>query len=120
MLLAMMLFYGLTPGWGLLAVPLLSFGLLMAAAGIGTLLAALTVAYRDFRHVVPFMIQLWMFATPSIFVQGGTMFGPRGRFALMLNPVHGLIVNFRAAVLNQPMEPRLLGVSLLTSLGLLL
>src|SRR5207248_6630955 len=58
MLLAMMLFYGAAPGWGLVLVPLLSLGLLLAAAGVGTLLSALTVAYRDFRHVVPFMVQL--------------------------------------------------------------
>jgi lipopolysaccharide transport system permease protein len=110
----------ITVGWKILYAPLLVLGLGMAATGLGTLLSALTVAYRDFRHVVPFLMQLWLFATPSIFVQGGTMFGPRGRAALLLNPVHGLLVNFRAAVLNQPLEPVALGTSLFISLGLLL
>lgn len=112
--------YPITIGWKILYAPFLVLALAMAATGLGTLLSALTVSYRDFRHVVPFLIQLWMFATPSIFVQGGTFFGPRGQLALRLNPVHGLIVNFRAAVLNQPMEPLALGTSLFLSLGLLL
>src|SRR4051794_33428770 len=53
LLLGMMLAYGVLPGWGLLLVPALVLILIIAALGVGTLLAALTVAYRDFRHVVP-------------------------------------------------------------------
>ena len=51
---------------------------------------------------------------------GMLLFGPRGRAVLLLNPVHGLIVNFRSAVFNQPFEPLALGSSLAVSLGLLL
>src|SRR5262249_14747793 len=57
LLLAVMLFYGVLPGWGVLAAPLIVLGLVVAALGIGTLLSALTVAYRDFRYVVPFLVQ---------------------------------------------------------------
>ena len=39
-----------------------------AALGVGTLLAALNVAYRDFRYVIPFLLQLWMFATPTVYM----------------------------------------------------
>ena len=56
-------------GLGLRVLPLLPLVLVVAALGVGTLLSALTVAYRDFRFVVPFMVQLWMFATPSIYMQ---------------------------------------------------
>jgi lipopolysaccharide transport system permease protein len=112
--------YEITIGWRILYAPFLVLALGMAATGLGTLLSALTVAYRDFRHVVPFLVQLWLFATPSIFVQAATMFGPRGQAALRLNPVHGLIVNFRAAVLNQPLEPVALGSALFISVGLML
>ena len=63
-LLALMLGYGVMFSWGLLAVVPIVFGLMLAATGTGTLLSALTVAYRDFRYVVPFLVQLWMFATP--------------------------------------------------------
>ena len=43
--------------------------ILLAALGVGTLLAALNVAYRDFRYVIPFLVQLWMFATPTVYMQ---------------------------------------------------
>jgi lipopolysaccharide transport system permease protein len=105
MLVGLMLWYGVLPGWTFLLVPLLSLGLLVASLGIGTLLSALTVAYRDFRYVVPFLVQLWMFATPSIYAQNAAVIGPRTRlFLLVLNPVDGLINNFRRAVLGEALD----------------
>jgi lipopolysaccharide transport system permease protein len=112
--------YPVSVGWKLLLAPLFILVMGVAATGLGTLLAALTVSYRDFRHVVPFAVQLWLFATPSIFVQEGMVFGPRGQLALCLNPVHGLIVNFRAAVFNQPFDSPALGTAVALSLVLLL
>ena len=53
MLVLMMLWYGMAPGWSFALVPFLTFGLVIAALGVGTLLSALTVAYRDFRHACP-------------------------------------------------------------------
>jgi lipopolysaccharide transport system permease protein len=120
MLLALMLWYGVTPGWELALVPLLSFVLLIAATGVGTLLSALTVAYRDFRYVVPFMVQLWMFATPSIYLHADAYHSPRWDAMLPLNPAYGLIVNFRAAMLGGPLDFYALAVSTAVSLGLLL
>jgi lipopolysaccharide transport system permease protein len=78
---------------------------------VGTLLAALTVAYRDFRHVIPFTVQLWMFATPAVYLDPAAVFGPTGRAVLPLNPVYGPIVNFRAAVLGGPLDLYALAVS---------
>lgn len=104
MLLAMMLFYRVVPGRSALLVPLLVFGLIIAALGVGSLLAALTVAYRDFRHVVPFLVQLWMFATPAIYMQADHVISGRWIPWLPLNPVYGLIANFRAAALGQPLD----------------
>ena len=68
LLLVMMLWYGVMPGPGILLVPVLFVFIGLMAAGVGTLLAALNVAYRDFQYVVPFMVQLWMFATPTIYM----------------------------------------------------
>jgi lipopolysaccharide transport system permease protein len=89
---------GLAPGWGLLVAPLLVVLLAVAAVGIGALLAALTVNYRDFRHVIPFLVQFWMFATPSIYRPDGV--GPAWQPWMPLNPAYGLILNFRWAVLG--------------------
>jgi lipopolysaccharide transport system permease protein len=121
MLLAMMPFYGVAPGWGLALAPLLALGLMLAAVGAGTLLAALTVAYRDFRYVVPFMVQLWMFATPSIYMYMDTssVVNPRWQAVLPLNPAYGFIANFRAAVLGDELDLYALAVSGAISLVIL-
>jgi lipopolysaccharide transport system permease protein len=111
MLLGIMLFYGRLPGWGMLLVPLLTLGLVLFAVGVGALLAALTVAYRDFRFVVPFMIQVWMFATPTIYMQPEQVIGPTWVHILPLNPAYGLIANFRLAVLSRPLDLYSLAIS---------
>ncbi len=118
LLLVMMPFYGVLPGWGLLLAPLLALGLFVAALGVGALLAALTVAYRDFRHVVPFMVQLWMFATPTVYMQTD-MIGPKGQTWLPVNPAYGLIVNFRAVILGGELDVYALVVSSAVSVLLL-
>jgi lipopolysaccharide transport system permease protein len=118
-LLCMMLWYQTPPGWGILLVPCLALVLLIAATGVGTLLSALTVAYRDFRYVVPFMVQLWMFATPCIYLRE-TGIGARGQALLPLNPAYGLIANFRTATLGGEFDWYALAVSGGVSLCLLL
>jgi lipopolysaccharide transport system permease protein len=67
-LLALMIWYGLVPGLSVLLLPLAVLLLTLAAVGIGTLLAALTVSYRDFRHAVVFLLPVWMLATPAIYL----------------------------------------------------
>jgi lipopolysaccharide transport system permease protein len=119
MLLGIMLFYGVLPGWGLLWAPLVALGLVMLAVGVGALLAALTVAYRDFRFILPFMVQLWMFATPSIYMRADRL-DPAWGWLLPLNPAYGLIANFRLAVLNRPPELYSLAVSAATGVLLML
>jgi lipopolysaccharide transport system permease protein len=104
MLLGIMLFFGVLPAWGMLLVPLMVLGLVLLAVGVGALLAALTVKYRDFRFVVPFMVQVWMFATPTIYMEPERVLGPGWLPWLPLNPAYGLIANFRHAVLSQPLD----------------
>jgi len=124
MLVVMMFYHTWTghppaPGWGLLLLPVLILLLLIAALGVGILLAALTVAYRDFRHVVPFMVQIWMFATPAIYIQTQTL-GPRSQTWMPLNPAYGLISNFRQALLGGDLDFYALAVSSAVSVGLLI
>ena len=69
LLVVLMIYYGVRPGVGMLLIPVVFLPIALTALGIGTLLAALNVSYRDFRYVIPFLIQLWMFATPTIYMQ---------------------------------------------------
>lgn len=120
MLAAMMPFNGVYPDWGILLLPFIVLLLVVAAFGIGTLLAALTVSYRDFRYLLPFSVQLWMFATPCIYLDPAQVVGPRGQLLLPLNPVYGLILNFRQAALGGPLDGYALAVSATVSVALLL
>ncbi len=100
LLLVMMLWYGITPGMGILLVPLLCILLALAATGVGTLLAALNVAYRDFRYVVPFLLQLWMFATPTIYMDPSVSGTNQLDYVLVVNPLVAIIAAFRSCVLG--------------------
>jgi lipopolysaccharide transport system permease protein len=100
------------PTWHLLLVPVILAVITLGAMGVGTLLAGLHVAYRDFRYVTPFMIQVWMFATP-------TLYNPKPpdaatgwlAFALNCNPMTGLVAAFRAACLGDAVPWTSLGIS---------
>jgi lipopolysaccharide transport system permease protein len=118
-LFVMMAWYRVYPGWGVVLLPLLASGVVVASLGVGILLAALTVRYRDFRHIVPFMVQIWMFATPSIYLQAETTVRPAWQMLLPLNPAQGLIANFRLALLGGPLDIYSLVVSGTVSLLLL-
>lgn len=111
MLFVLMFWYGVFPGINFLLAPFLILGLMIAALGMGILLSALTVAYRDFRYVVPFAVQLWMFATPSIYMQADAVVSPRAQWVLPLNPAYGLIYNFRQSVLGGELDFYSLAVS---------
>jgi lipopolysaccharide transport system permease protein len=98
-LLVLMLYYGVYPGPGFVLIPLLVMGTVVMALGVGLLIAALNVAYRDFRYVVPFMLQLWFFLTPVVYPV--SIVPSQWQWLLHLNPMTGLIDGFRAALLNR-------------------
>jgi len=108
-LLLMMLWYGV--GWSvnLLVAPLLLAATIFIALGVGTLLSALTVAYRDFTHLTPFIVQIWMYITPVIFPV--SLVPERWQWLLYLNPMTGLVEGFRAAFLGKPFDLSGLGIS---------
>lgn len=112
--------YAVLPSWQIVFAPLLVLLMTIAALGAGTLLAALTVAYRDVRYAVQFGVQLWMFATPCIYLDPATAIGSKARLLLPLNPAYGLIHNFRQAMLGGPMDYYSLSVSAAVSVTLLL
>jgi len=101
-LLAMMLIYRVGWSLNLLAAPLLTAGIIFTALGVGVWLSALTVCYRDFRYVVPFMTQFWMFATPVVYP--ASLLPEQWRWLLFLNPMAGFVEGFRSALLDQPFD----------------
>jgi lipopolysaccharide transport system permease protein len=118
MLVGLMVWYGIVPGLPILMVPVVLLLMCLAAVGIGTLLAALMVAYRDFRFVLNFGVQLWMIATPCIYLDPETALGERSRLLLPLNPAYGLILNFQLAVLGR--EPDLYALVVSGAVGVLM
>jgi len=117
-LVAMMVFYGVPVGLGLLALPLLVVALVLTALGVGTLLSALTVTYRDFRYVTTFLVQFWMFATPVLYP--ASVVPEKWRVLLFLNPMAGLIEGFRSAFFDRPFDVESLTVSAISSAVILL
>jgi homopolymeric O-antigen transport system permease protein len=110
-LLLLMIYYGI--GWSinLLAAPLLILGVIFVALGVGTFLAALNVAYRDFRYVIPFLVQFWMFATPVVYP--ASLVPERWQWVLYLNPMAGVIEGFRSVILGKPFNLTVLAISML-------
>lgn len=122
LLLVMMAYYHVQPGIGILLLPVTFFAILLTALGVGTLIGALNISYRDFRYVIPFLVQLWMFATPSVYMETAARPSPTAthsseaprdtaaapanatptilRTALAANLMTGLIRAFRAASLG--------------------
>jgi lipopolysaccharide transport system permease protein len=117
-LLAMMLFYGVGWSLNLLMAPVLLLAIMLTALGVGTCLSALTVSYRDFRYVVPFMVQLWMFVTPVVYP--ASLVPSQWRWLLYLNPMSGLIEGFRSVFLAKPFDFSGLAISAGVAIGLLL
>lgn len=120
MLVVLMAWHGIAAGAGLLLVPVIFAVMVLAALGVGTLLAALNVYYRDFRYVIPFLVQLWMFATPTIYLQTPPAAVGKFQVLLFLNPMAGLIDSFRAVTIGGPINWGRLGLSSACSLVMFL
>jgi lipopolysaccharide transport system permease protein len=98
-LVLLMLWYGLVPTLSLLAVPPLLVLTAALALAIGLWLGPINVRYRDVMHTVPFMLQIWMYATPIVYPL--SMVPERFKLLYSLNPAVGLIEGFRWAVLGK-------------------
>ena len=119
-LIVLMLIYSVPITASLLLVIPLTILTSVAATGVGMWLSALNVQYRDVQHAVPFLIQLWMFATPVVYP--ASVVPEKWRLLFALNPMAGVIEAYRAAALGRPIDWRTLGVScvvvlLITAIG---
>jgi lipopolysaccharide transport system permease protein len=105
----------LTPWFAL--VPVFLLLTVIAAVGVGTVLSALTVNYRDFRWVLPFAIQVWLYATPVTYAS--SVVPEKWRVAFGLNPMAGVVEGFRSAVLGRPPLWTLVGTSAVVAVATL-
>ncbi len=117
-LLGMMLFMGLTPTVNIIWLPLFLLLAVVTSLGVGLWLTAMHVQFRDIAYTVPFLTQLWMFATPVAYPSSllpepwQTLYG--------LNPMAGVVEGFRWALLGAGGAPKpIILVSALVAVGLL-
>ena len=95
-------YYHVVPSWTIVFLPLLILLTLIATLSIGLFLSALTVFYRDFRHVVPFLTQILMYVSPVIYP--AYLIKWPYCWILSLNPMFGIITAFRWAILGIPLD----------------
>jgi len=106
----LMMLYGVHPTWRILTLPLFIGLAALTATGVSLWLSALNVRYRDFVHAMPFLIQVWMFASPVVYAT--TIVPQKWRLAYGLNPAVAFIEGTRWAVLGtSSLTPQMVGVA---------
>lgn len=117
-LIGMLVFYGIVPGWQIVALPAFILFAIMTALAVGLWLSALNVQYRDVRYTINFLIQFWLFATPVAYPS--SIVPEKWRVLYGLNPMAGVVEGFRWCLLSQRESPSpLVFVSALVVLVLL-
>jgi lipopolysaccharide transport system permease protein len=98
MLLALMVYYQFAPGWNLALLPLFMLLALLTSLGPGLWITALNVKYRDFRYVIPFLVQFGLYVSPVGF--SSSVIPEKWRLLYSLNPMVGVIDGFRWCILG--------------------
>jgi lipopolysaccharide transport system permease protein len=110
-LLGLGFYYGIHLSWNLAMFPVLLLMTLGLSFEFGIWLSALTVKYRDIRHALPFVLQLWMFWTPIVYPL--SIVPHKWRWVMYLNPLTGIVEGFRAVFTGQPFNWAAIGVTTL-------
>lgn len=103
-LIIMMFYFHIYPNIMIIYLPLLVILMMLTANGVGMFLAALNVKYRDIGSTIPFLVQLWMFASPVVYP--ASMLPEKYRLVYALNPMVGVIEGFRSALLGTIAFPK--------------
>ncbi len=112
LLAVLMIYYRWALTSAVIWLPLFIASAILAAAGTGLILSALNVRFRDIKYAVPFMIQMGLFVTPVIYPVNYVP--ARWQLLMGLNPMTGVVIGFRHALLGTPMSWDVVGVSLMT------
>ncbi len=100
----LMVWYGFVPSSLIIFLPLFILLVVIAALAVGIWLSALTIRYRDFQHIVPFMVQFGLYATPIAYPT--TLIPEKFRWLFYLNPMTGIVEGFRWSLLGtEPPHP---------------
>jgi lipopolysaccharide transport system permease protein len=118
-LLGLMFYYAIVPTWTMLLLPFLVLFAVLTALGVGLWLSALNVQYRDVQHMIPFLVQFWMFASPVAY-SAGLIPKRLWRIVYGLNPMAGVIHGFRWVLLNSKPPDELMIVSVIMVVMLLI
>ncbi|HLL73875.1 MAG TPA: ABC transporter permease [Pyrinomonadaceae bacterium] len=116
-LFALALYYEVALGWSLLLLPIFVALTVLLATAVGLLASASTVRYRDLKHALPFLIQLWLFASPVIY--SSSAIPARWRWVYFANPLAGIIDGFRAALMGHAFDWPAVGAAAAITLVLL-
>lgn len=98
-LVIMMVWYKIVPTWGILSIPLFLGLAILTALAVGLWASAFNVKYRDVGSIIPFVIQIWMYASPVAYPV--SMVPEKWRLIYSLNPMVGVIEGFRWALLDK-------------------
>lgn len=115
---ALMAIYGVAPSWGIVWLPLLIVLTIIATLGLGVTLAALTVFYRDFKHIVPFLTMILMYTAPVAYPIN--IHSQVWRTVLSLNPMFGIVGAYRSAILGLDWDLTSLAISTTTAVSSLI
>ncbi len=110
LLVLLMLYYRIGFSPNILMLPILALLTALLAIGVGMWMSALNVKYRDIRYALPFLIQLWLFATPVIYPS--SLIPDKWRWLFWINPLTGLIEGYRSAIFGKPFDLMGLGISI--------
>jgi lipopolysaccharide transport system permease protein len=98
--LAVCLYYRITPTWNILLFPIFVLTMVSVAAGVGLWLSGLAIRFRDVKHAMPFVIRMLMYTAPIVY--SASTISESYRFVYSLNPIVCVIEGFRACLLGSP------------------
>ena len=113
-LIAMMCWYQFIPSWHIVFLPVFILIAFFCAFGVGLYLTAVNVKYRDFRYIIPFIIQFGLYITPVGF--SSSVISEKWKLLYSLNPMVGVIDGFRWCILGDPMSMNSFFISLTTTI----
>jgi len=118
LLVIMMIFYGIAPTWNILLFPVIILLAIATSLGVGLWFSALNVKYRDFGYTIPFLIQIWLFASPVVYPS--TMIPTQYLWLYGLNPMTGVVEGSRWALLGTAPPSLMIFVSVIVVIAILI